>query len=128
MIKPRPPPLLFFTNGTEIVTKLVSDPSTWLWSTMVDGILSILYKYSFTLITGIPRPRTPQKGKHFSQYDPSLSFYRTLYGTFVFNNNFWATPYFLLDFNFFLTNTMSPVSNYLTRLPFLHIYLCLSLL
>ena len=93
---------------------------------MVDGIFSIIDADSFTFPMGLPRPS--QNGKLWSQYDIGLTFSRNLYGSFVLNTNFWAIPYFPLDFTCLLTTTRSPASNSLKRLPLLRSSLCLSLL
>ena len=77
-------------------------------------------------IPDLPRPL--KKGKLWSQYELGVAFSSTLYGPFVFHNNFWDIASFLIDFACFLTTTRYHVSNYLLILPLLHSYLCISLL
>ena len=93
---------------------------------MVDGIFSILAADSFNVILYLPR--SSQKGKRCNQYEIDIAFSRTIYGPFVLDTSFWYIPSFLIDFNCLLTNTMSPVSNFLVRFTLLRISLCLSLL
>ena len=109
-----------------MVENLVAALSIYLWSTMVDGRFSILDAVSFTFLSGLPRPS--QKGERRIQYELGVAVYRTIYDHFVLNNNLWAIPSFMIDFTCLLTITRSPVSNYLTSLPLLHISLCLRLL
>ena len=109
-----------------MVENMVSEPSTCLWSTMMDGIFSILDADYFNFLPGVPR--LSQKGKRWRKYELGVALYRNIYGSFVLNNNLWAIPSFLINFTCFLTNTRSPVSNSLTRLTLLCRYLCLVLL
>ena len=108
-----------------MVENMVFPPSKCLWSTMVDGIFSILAADSLTFLQGLPR--NPQKGKRWSQYELGVAFSRNLYGNFVLDTNIWAILSFLIDFTCFLSTTRSPVSNYLMSLTLLRSSLCLSL-
>ena len=70
----------------------------------------------------------PERARRLGGWE---KFNRLLYesiGSLCLNINFWAIPYFLIDFNFLITTTRSTVSNYLTSLPLFRISLCLRLL
>ena len=116
----------FFTNYNDIVDNLVSSPSTCLCSTIVDGILSKLDTNSLYFLTILASPT--QKLKCYIQYEPGIAFYIILQGTFVLNDNLWATPYFLIDFTFLITTIIYPIPNSLTSLTLLRSSLYLRLL